>query len=285
MFGVTTSDDYQPITWVGRHPVDVTMLLAALHVALTVLACFLSAFGGAGFLSLLIFDNAQVLGLGRVWQIITYAFVHAPYSSMALLWFAIEMWMFVFFGRAVERFVGRRAFIGLYSFLLWVPTVFLILPGLWGTRLGVAGSSTLHFGIFIAFAATYPSVELLFRIQAKWIAVIVAVIGTLAALSTHDWAEMITLWTTIATAIVFVRLRGIGPEMVWWSNLKSRLQPKPKFRVVPSPTSHRGAESQNVHESIDPVLEKISKHGIKSLTPSERRILDRARNRLLDKSR
>lgn len=281
MFGVTTSDDYQPITWVGRHPVDMTTLLVALHVILTVLTCFLAAFGGAGFLSLLIFDSQQVLTLGRVWQLITYAFVHAPYSS-SLLWFAIEMWMFFFFGRTVERFIGRRDFISLYGFLLLVPTGVLTIAGFW-TRLGEAGSTTLHFGIFIAFAAIYPSVELLFRIQAKWIATILVGIGTLAALATHDWAEMITLWTTSATALVFLRFRGIGPELVWWSNLKTRWQPRPKFRVVPRATSRQGVEPESVHESIDPILEKISKQGIKSLTPSERRLLDRARNRLLNK--
>ncbi len=40
MFGVTTSDDYQPVTWVGRHPVHVTTLLVAVHVFLLVLTCF-----------------------------------------------------------------------------------------------------------------------------------------------------------------------------------------------------------------------------------------------------
>ena len=283
MFGVTTSDDYQPVTWVGRHPVDVTTLLVALHVLLMVLTCFLSAFGGAAFLNLLIFDSAQVMGLGHVWQIITYAFVHAPYSGMALLWFAFEMYMLFFFGREVERFIGRRAFIGLYSLLLWVPTVFLTIAGLW-TRLGVAGSITLHFGIFIAFAAIYPHVEMLLRIQAKWVALIFAAIGSLAALATHDWASIIMLWTTIATAVVFIRLRGIGPELVWWRNLNWRWQPKPKFRVVPRSTPRRVVEPENVHDSIDPVLEKISKQGIKSLTASERRALDRARARLLKKS-
>ena len=37
-------------------------------------------------------------------------------------------------------------------------------------------------------------------------------------------------------------------------------------------------------ESIDPLLDKISKSGINSLTASERRTLDRARNQLLKKS-
>jgi membrane associated rhomboid family serine protease len=282
MFGVTTSDDYQPVTWVGRHPVHVTLLLVGVHVLLMVLTCFLLAFGVSGFLSLLVFDSAQVIALGRVWQIVTYAFVHVP-SGMGLLWFAFEMYMLFVFGREVERFIGSRAFIVLYALLLWVPTVFLTLAGLW-TRLGVAGSITLHFGIFVAFAAIYPQAEMLLRLQAKWVVLILAGIGTLAALANHDWASIIMLWTTIAAAVGFIRLRGIGPELVWWDNLKSRWRPKPKFHVVQRSAPRRAAEPENVHESIDPVLEKISKQGINSLTAAERRALDRARTRLLKKS-
>src|SRR5438105_9253737 len=59
MFGVTTSDDYQPVTWVGRHPVHVTTLLVAVHIFLMVVVCFLSALGATGFLGALIFDSAQ----------------------------------------------------------------------------------------------------------------------------------------------------------------------------------------------------------------------------------
>lgn len=284
MFGVTTSDDYQPMTWVGRHPVDVTTLLVAVHVLLMVLTCFLVAFWGTGLLDLFIFDSAQVLAHARIWQTVTYAFVHAPYSAFALLWFAVEMCMLFAFGREVERFIGHRAFIVLYALLLWVPTVFLLLAGLWA-RFGVAGSAALHFGTFIAFASIYPNFEMFFfRIQAKWVALILTAIGTLAALANHDWASLILLWTTIATAVLFVRLRGIGPELVWWSDLKSRWQPKPKFHVVPRSAPRRVVEPENVHESIDPVLEKISKQGINSLTASERRALDRARARLLKKS-
>ncbi|MEO8353208.1 MAG: rhomboid family intramembrane serine protease [Chthoniobacteraceae bacterium] len=282
MFGVTTSDDYQPVTWVGRHPVHVTMLLVGVHVLLMVVTCFLLAFGVSGFLSLIIFDSAQVISLGRVWQILTYAFVHVP-SGMGLLWFAFEMYLLFVFGREVERFIGSRAFIVLYALLLWVPTVFLTILGLW-TRLGVAGSTTLHFGIFVAFAAIYPQAEMLLRIQAKWVALILAGIGTLAALANHDWATIIMLWTTIVTTVAFIRLRGIGPELVWWTDLKSRWQPKPKFHVVPRSAPRRTVEPENVHESIDPVLEKISKQGINSLTAAERRALDRARTRLLKKS-
>jgi membrane associated rhomboid family serine protease len=277
MFGVTTSDDYQPVTWVGRHPVHVTTLLVAVHVFAAIVACFL---GGAGILGHLAFDSALVWQRKEFWQLATYAFVHSP---SALLWFAVEMYMLFVFGREVERFIGRRAFIVLYLFLLLAPTVLLSFWGL-SERVGIAGSPALHFAIFIAFATIYPNVELLLRIQAKWVALALAAISTLQLLAYRDWSAMAVLWVSIAAAFVFIRLRGVGPELVWWGNLKSRWEPKPKFQVVPRSAPRRVVEPENVHESIDPVLEKISRQGINSLTASERRALDRARARLLKKS-
>src|SRR3954468_15138394 len=114
MFGVTTSDDYQRVTWVGRHPVHVTTLLVAGHIFLMVAACVLFAVKQAGLLDWLIFDNAQVLYLGHVWRIATYALVHTPSN---LLMFAVEMYLLFMFGRDLERFFGRRAFILFYALL------------------------------------------------------------------------------------------------------------------------------------------------------------------------
>ena len=274
MFGVTTSDDYQPVTWVGRHAVHVTTLLVAVHAFAAIVACFL---GGTHVLGYLAFDSALVLQRGEVWQLLTYAFVHSPAN---LLWFAVEMYMLFAFGREVERFVGRRAFIVLYALLLLAPTAMLTLWGL-GQRVGIAGSPALHFAIFIAFAAIYPNVELLLRIQAKWVALALAGISTLQLLAYRDWSSMAVLWLSMGIGFAFIRLRGAGPELEWWDALKARWQPKPKFHVVPRATPRRTVEPENIHESIDPVLEKISKYGINSLTASERRALDRARNRLL----
>jgi len=159
----------------------------------------------------------------------------------------------------------------------------LTAAGFW-TRLGLSGAANLHFGIFVAFAVIYPSVELFFlRIQTKWVALVLIAIGTLAALAVHDWSTMIVLWTTVITAAAFIRFRGIGPELTWWNDFRSRFQRKPKFHVVRHGDQRHMAEPDNVHESIDPILEKISKNGIASLTQSERRALDRARARLLKK--
>lgn len=276
MFGVTTSDDYQPVTWVGRVPVDVTTILVGAHVVCAVLAAIFTFAGLA--LSPLIFDSAAVLAQGQVWRLATYAFVHAP--SM-LLWFAIEMYMLFIFGREVEKFIGQRPYLVLYGTLLVAPTLILTLWGL-NQRAGLAGSPALHFGIFVAFATIYPSAEMLLRISAKWMAAILAAIYTLQLLAYHDWTNLVAVWASVAAAFLFIRLRGAGPELEWWDNFKARLQPKPKFTVVPkNPVARR--EEGDVYESIDPILDKIARSGIGSLTANERRMLDRARAKLLEK--
>ena len=282
MFGVTTSDDYRPVAWMGRYPVDVTTMLVGLHVATAVFAAVLVAVGAGSILAYLQFDSAAVWYGGQVWRLVTYAFIHPP-TGYALLWFAIEMYMLFLFGREVERFIGRRAYIWLYALLLLVPALILTVWGL-STRTGLAGSGALHFAVFAAFVTLYPNVQFFLRISAKWVFVILAAIGTLSALAAHDWQDLVVLWASITLAFLFIELRGAGPELAWWNALKARVAPKPKLTVVQKTRPRRSVERDDVFGSIDPILDKISKSGIGSLTPNERRQLDRERERLLKKS-
>jgi membrane associated rhomboid family serine protease len=287
MFGVTTSDDYRPVAWMGRYPVDVTTILVGTHIATLVICCILIFSGAGGVLNWLQFDSASVLHSGAVQQLITYAFVHAPSASgWWPILFAIEMYMLFMFGREVERFLGRRAFLTLYLILVLVPSLLLTGLGFW-QRTGMSGSMQLHFAIFIAFATIYPNVDLFLRIPAKWVALILIALATLQLLTFRIWHELTILWASVATAFLFVELRGAGPELAWWNTLKERIRPRPKYHVVPKPRPRSGSgrtESDDVYSSIDPILDKISKFGIGSLTPSERRQLDRERERLLKKS-
>ncbi len=279
MFGVTTSDDYRPVTWMGRYPVDVTTILVGVHVVCAILTALIIGFVHNGVLNYAMFDSAEVWH-GQVWRLITYAFIHPP-SPSALLWFAIEMYMLFFFGREVERFIGRRGYIWLYVLLLLVPALILTAWGL-KTRTGLSGSGALHFAVFAAFVTLYPNVQFFLRIPAKWIFLILAAIGTLSALAAHDWQDLVVLWGSIALAFLFIEFRGAGPELAWINDFKARFRPKPKLYVVQKSIA-RPVEPDDVYASIDPILDKISKLGMGSLTESERKILDRARNRLLKK--
>jgi len=265
----------------GRYPIHLPSLLVLVHVACMVLTCLLYLFGQETVLGFFVFDSSQVLYAGRIWQIATYAFVHQPSN---LIWFAIEMYMLFVFGREVERFIGRRAFIILYVLLLLVPSLLLTLWGL-GQRTGLVGSAGIHFGIFIAFAAIYPNAEIFFRITAKWIALILVAISSLQSLAYHGWSELVVLWLSVGVACGFVQWRGAGVQLEWLSEWTSRWRSRRALRVVPPASQRRTVEPDDIYDSIDPVLDKISKSGIGSLTASERRALDRARNRLLNKSK
>ncbi|HJT45576.1 MAG TPA: rhomboid family intramembrane serine protease [Chthoniobacterales bacterium] len=282
MFGVTTSDDYRPVTWMGRYPVDVTAMLVGVHVVCAIVTAFLFAIGHAGILDYATFDSGAIVH-GQVWRLFTYAFIHQP-SGGALLLFAIEMYMLFFFGREVERFLGRRSYIWLYGLLLVVPVLILEAWGLLHqTRTGFSGSAALHFAVFAAFVTIYPNVQFFLRIPAKWVFLIFAAIATLSGLAAHDWQDLLVLWDSIAVAFIFIELRGAGPELAWVNNFKARFRPKPKLYVVQK-TSTRPTEPDDVYASVDPILDKISKSGIGSLTETERKILDRARKRLLKNS-
>jgi membrane associated rhomboid family serine protease len=285
MFGVTTSDDYRPVAWMGRYPVDVTTMLVAVHVGVAILTAIFVAVGGGAILAYLEFNSVAIWSGGQVWRLFTYAFVHAPTAS-DLLWLAVEMYMLFMFGREVERFLGRRAYIGLYLVLLLLPAVLLAVLGLW-SPITFGTSTALHFAIFVAFATIYPNVQLFMRVASKWVALIFIAIGTLSALAAHHWQGLVVLWISVGAAFLFVELRGAGPELAWWNAVKARFASRPKYHVLPKPRARTGgsrSESDDVYTSIDPILDKISKFGIGSLTASERRQLDRERERLLKNS-
>ena len=120
--------------------------------------------------------------------------------------------------------------------------------------------------------------------MAKWVALVFIAAYSLQLLAFHAWVELAVLWLSVSLAYGFIQLRGAGPELAWLTDWTSRWRSKRSLKVVPRPTVRRVVEPDNIYDSIDPVLDKISKSGIGSLTASERRALDRARNRLLKKS-
>jgi hypothetical protein len=150
----------------------------------------------------------------------------------------------------VERFLGRRAFIALYAFLLVTPAALLTIWGLW-ERCAIVGSPALHFGIFVAFATIYPRVELLLRIQAKWVALILAAIYTLQLLAYHAWSELVVVWTSICVAFLFVELNGAGPELAWWNAVKARFASPPKYHVLPKPRTRPSIQSSTKFPSLE----------------------------------
>jgi len=273
MIADRNSGSTSPLTWVGSFPVYASTVLAAVHAATMVMTAIAFAAGAKTFvLSTFGFSSHAALDYFAFWQFVTYAFVHPPE-----LLFLLEIYLLVAFGREIEGFLGRNAFLKLYAALLLLPPLVLLLAGLAGFPSIYMGSSALHFGVFIAFATLYPTAQIFFSIQARWIALALFAVSALQYLASSMHTSLLVLLLDSVAAFVAVQiLRGS------WSFDLRVPRKRPHLRVV---ERKNGGERGVSLTTIDSILEKISKSGMGSLTPKERAQLEKARAELLEKDR
>ena len=263
-------NDYGPITWVRRTPVYLTTIITAAFVLGMFITVFLAT---AGFdISVFAFKPFSFWH-GQVWRILTYPLIAKPQ-----FFYIFSIFFFYWFGVDVERYLGRRRYAQLFTLLLVTPA--LILTLWWkagGIPGGIGGSVNLSIGFFVAFATLYPNLEYWNWITMKWLAFAGIVLDAMNYLPDHDWVGLSLLLSTCAAAFGYIRLLQHGGAAELQAFVKKLFKRKPKLRVVPKPAG------DDVHESIDPLLDKISKLGLSSLTSREREQLQRARENLLKK--
>ncbi len=269
-------NDTQPIAWWGRLPVYATTLLVLLHCILFVFVSVSRPLGYAWLISECVFSSTSVLQQFHFWQLGTYAFISAP-----SLWFLVEMAMLYFFGLEIEKFLGRRVFLSLYGILLILPPLFLLLPALLGNASVLSGAGAIHFAIFVAFAAIMPNAQIFFSISAKWVAIVLFAFNSLILFSVLDWTALSALWLDTAATLFYLRHCGVR-------SLQFALPQEPATSGFPAQPPQKKAIKQVGSVpviDIDPILEKISSQGLQSLTPTERRSLENARQALLEKEK
>ena len=261
----------RPVTWIGTFPVYASTLVAALHAVSMLLTALALAGGATLVLNAFRFSSEAVLESLTLWQFVTYAFVHEP----PYLFFLLELYFLVIFGREIERFLGRRAFLQIYVTLLLLPPVALTMLGLLGFPTVFAGSGALHFRVLVAFAALYPRAEILFSLQARWVVGAFFAVNAIQCIAVRDFLSLGVLVLECAAAWLMVAQMKFGP-LVRWPERK-----RPPEPVVVAPRRRQYEGKGRVTDSIDPILDKISRTGIASLTADERRLLEKARAELL----
>jgi membrane associated rhomboid family serine protease len=269
-----SSEEHQPVTWWNGHAVYAAHFIVIVLV-LSMVVTSLTMFGTFSFMDALVFQSPLVLQ-GQVWRIVTFCLVNPPSIQ-----FAIEMVMIVWFGREVERFLGRKKFLIMYAAAIFITPLLMTAIGHWVpfVLLGKTGA----LAVFVAFAVLYPGVPVFFAVPAKWAALILVGIYTMMAFAYHQPDLLIWIWASCGTAYAVVRyFQGMFslPKLRLWKR-------KPKLRVLPdlparkaAPAAKPAADSANMAE-VDALLDKIAQSGIGSLTPKERAKLDAARDGLL----
>ncbi len=266
------TDENQPVTWIRGYPLYAAHIVVAVLTASMLITTLLMFGRATSFQTWMMFTSEGVLR-GEIWRLATYGLLNQP-----SLGFVIDMAMLVWFGREVERHIGRRSFLQLYVCLYFLTPLVLTLIGLW--RPTAFAGQTGSLAIFVAFATLYPDAMLLFNLLAKWVAIVLVGIFTLMALAANDFTRLLTLWATTGFAHAYIRYfqgRLVLPSI----NLPSR---NPKLRVLPDPKPSKTKPAaapkpatQSSMAEIDALLDKIATSGIDSLTAKERAKLESAR--------
>jgi membrane associated rhomboid family serine protease len=234
-----------------------------------------------------------------LWQPLTYQFLHAMPTPIP--WHLLGNCLGIyFFGRHIEERYGRNTFILLYlggalvGAILQVFSVFMPMH----QDIPVVGASAGTAALFTAFASLYPeemmSVFIWFipiTVRAKWLFFFFLGITVFLTVFPVDAGTAHPAHLGgIAFGYAVVRWGWIGefsgPQ--WWEWVQDHLPRRktPKTRPVPAwqteiierqkPTP----ETEFMSRDVDPILEKISTHGIQSLTAKERQVLEAARKRM-----
>ena len=243
---------------------------------------------------------------GYVWQLLTYQFMHS-----GLLHILFNCWAIYVFGRVVEEVIGPGKFLVLYFSSGVVGGLLQMLGALfWPGHFGAAvvGASGAALGLIAAFATLYPEQELtllLFfvlpvTLRAKYLLWGTAIFSSLCILFPDSWL-VVLMGGNIAYAahlggmlmgIIFVRQfvqgRGLWPHPGGSSSRPGALREfvasragKGRFwRSAAGKPDEELPTDEFVKNEVDPILDKISAHGIQSLTPREREILEKARAKM-----
>ena len=232
------------------------------------------------------------LAHGYVWQLLSYQFMHA-----GILHVFFNCWAIYVFGMDVENALGRKSFLTLYFSSGIVGGLVQILAGLLSHRFAgpVVGASAAAFGLAAAFSVLFPDrILLLFMIiplRAKFLLLFSAILAIVGILGPPTGIADAAHLGGMLAGFVFVRY---AIHWDWhWPRLRSprRQSPHPMVRIGSSSSALWGrakdsepeemAPAEFLSKEVDPILDKISAHGIQSLTQHERRILEAAREKMV----
>jgi hypothetical protein len=263
-------------------PIYLTTILTAALVAGIIGTAILMASGAGIVLNALAF-TMPLRPAWSLWRLFTYVFVDrisffTPFALICFYWFSA----------GIETHLGRGVLTRLLIMLVLVPPA-VAAAIYWTLHVDGAaiGSYSLACGLLVAFATLYPNSEAWGWIPFKWVAFACIFCGSLMLLASRDMPALAELWISCAVGFAYIRH---AKELEYddyvspFSRVKDLFRRKPKFRVVPAPSSSSYRETLNEPASeLDTLLDKIAKSGMNSLTAKEKATLEKAREALMRK--
>jgi membrane associated rhomboid family serine protease len=263
-------------------------------VAIIVLTSIVSILGlrDPAFRERHLFSVPEILAGKQYHRLFTSAFLHADWSHLLLNMISLYL-----FGRSIEWSLGVGKFLLIYFAAILGGSVL----SLWIHRhheYQAYGASGGVCGVIFSYILLFPGGAIvLFPVPVPipgWLYAILFLVGSVLALKrqtdnighdAHVGGAIIGLWTTAALEPDIVRL---SPKLFLSISavsillfaylaknpmllpLSSFLPTRPHFKEKPD--KQRGSKDQS--SELDPILEKISRSGIESLSSKERALLN-----------
>ena len=213
---------------------------------------------------------------GNYWQFFSFIILHSnPFHALA------NGLVLLLAGRELEPILGKRRFVGLFVLgtLLGGFVHWLVLPDV-----PLLGMSAGVVAVLVAFTTTLPELEVtlnLFfvlpvRLHAKHLAAALVIVCSIMWYG-DTWREIGPVAMLVGCAVGWLHARhsGFGNPLFFQRYLFEKRQRAARLeRMTPD---------QFISAEIDPILEKISKEGMQSLTRSERKVLAQGREKIVGK--
>jgi len=238
---------------------------------------------------------------GQVWRLVTWPMFNPP-----SVWTVVDIAIIWYFGREIERQLGRIRYLWFLGTIVIVPAIgyVLVVPTFIAQSGSViAGALYLASALIIAFVAMYPTAQAFFGIPFWILAVVVELVTVLQLVGDRVWDGLWFLVLLTAVALLAARSFGIS-ELEWIPKIPLPSALSGESRRPSRAPSGRGARRRGGRKGsatvtpirppnatptsadllrqaeIDVLLDKINEHGIGSLTPEERRRLDEHSRRM-----
>lgn len=220
----------------------------------------------------------------QIWRLVTYGFCHGNLEHIAFNMFVL--WMF---GRVIEPIYGSREFLAFFLGGVIVSGMcHVAFQTAQGSEVGVVGASGGVMAVVFLTAMNYPRMTVLLMfvlpIELRWLAVLYAVVDVTGVFQGGSTVAHAAHLGGAAFGVLYKHYDW--RVMRWWERLtssrpRSRLfRPRPKVRIYePS----RKEPRKDFDKQVDAILEKIHRHGERSLTDQEREILKTASRRYKDR--
>lgn len=216
----------------------------------------------------------QVLHQYKIWQLVTWLFLHADFMHMAFNMFAL--WMF---GAALEREWGTKEFLKFY-FITGIGSGIIVTLF---SNYPTIGASGAVFGIMVAFAMRFPDAMMIFPfpIKVKYYVMGLAAFEFISTLGPQSVISHIAHFGGALIAYVYLKY---WDQFYKIKNSFSGLIKKKKNSTSNMKYTKGGNDKTEYYRQVvDELLDKINRVGYLNLTDEEKKQLEEGSRYLREK--